>query len=72
MKTSKVFLAKGFLEYNKSLFALYNDDKIKFFSKNKFENKITIKENLINNIKVCQKNEEDKIVVFLLKKIFFI
>jgi len=72
LKISINFIAKGFFEYNKSLFVLYDDYKIKFFTKNKFENKITIKENVINNIKICQKNEEDKIVVIIPNKIFFI
>ena len=72
MKTSINIIAKGFFDYNKLLFALYDDDSIKFFTKNKFENKITIKECLIKNIRICQKNEGDKIVVFTSKKIFFI
>jgi len=72
LKTSINFISKGFFEYNKSLFALYDYDKIKFFTKNKFENKITIKESLIKDIKICQKNEENKIVVFIPKKIFII
>ena len=35
LKASINFIAKGFFEYNKSLFGLYDDDKIKFFTKNK-------------------------------------
>lgn len=72
LKTSINFISKGFFEYNKSLFALYDYDTIKFFTKNKFENKITIKESIIKDIKMCQKNEENKIVIFIPKKIFFI
>ena len=71
LKTSINFVAKGFFEYNKSLFALYDDDKIKFFNKEKFENKITIKESFVKGIKICQKNEENKIVVFIPKKNIF-
>jgi hypothetical protein len=36
------------------------------------ENKITIKESILKDIKICQKNEENKIIVFIPKKIFFI
>jgi len=72
LKISINFISKRFFKYNKSLFVLYDYDNIKFFTKNKFENKITIKESLIKDIKICQKNEENKIVVFIPKKIFFI
>jgi hypothetical protein len=37
LKTSINFEAKGFFEYNKSLFVLYNDDIIKFFNKENFD-----------------------------------
>ena len=70
LKTSINFEAKGFFEYNKSLFVLYNDDIIKFFNKENFENKITIKESILKDIKICQKNEENKIIVFIPKKYF--
>ena len=72
METSINFRAKGFFDFNNSLFTLYDDDSIKFFSKNNFENKITIKESFFKNIEICQKNEGDKIVVFNKSKIFFI
>ena len=72
LKTSIDFGAKGLFNYNNKLLGLYNCDTIKFITKNKFEDKITIKESLINNIKLCQKNEGNKIVVFTLKYFFFI
>ena len=72
IKTSITFKAKGFFDYNESLFGLFNNNIIKILTKNKFEDKITIKESIIKDITACQKNKGNKIVVFTKNRIFFI
>ena len=64
---------KGIFNYNENLLVTYDDYTIKFIAKNTLQNKFTIMETEIKNIKRCKKkNEEDIIFILALSYIFII
>ena len=54
----------GFLDFNEYLFALYSSYSIYFISKNNYETKFQINEYEINNIKICKKFNDEKILLY--------
>ena len=62
----------GFIDFNEELYAIYNLSKIKFISKNDDVIKFEINEKDLYEIKSCQKNEDNKILVLTNKYLIFI
>lgn len=58
------YKAIGFLDFNKDLIALYASNSIFFISKKDFESKIKIAEYGLNEIEVCKKINDEKILVY--------
>ena len=57
------FQVSSILDFNKYLLTLINNQSIVFVSKNNYEIKFKINEKCINNVKVCRKINEEKILV---------
>ena len=62
----------GFLDFNKSLLALYSSKSIFFISKNNYEKKFEINEFGLNEIKVCKKIDDAKILIYTGKNILIV
>jgi len=62
----------GFIDFNEELYAIYNLSRIKFISKNDNVIKFEIDEKDLYEIKSCQNNEDDKILVLTNKYLMFI
>lgn len=62
----------GFIDFNDDLYAIYNKSIILFISKNENEIKFEINEKDLYQIKSCQKNENNKILVLTQKYLIFI
>ena len=60
---------KGFLDFNKDLFALYSSYSIFFQSKDDFKTKFKIKEFGLGEIEICQKISDEKILIYTNKSI---
>ena len=64
---------KGIFNYNENLLVTYDDYTINFIAKNTLQNKFTIMELEIKNIKKCKKkNKEDLFIILVLSRIFII
>ena len=62
----------GYLDFNDELYAIYDNSLIQFMSKKDNKFKFEIREKDLNNIKSCQKNEKNKILVLTDKHLLFI
>ena len=62
----------GFIDFNDDLYAIYNKSIIQFISKNENKIKFEINEKDLYQIKSCQKNENNKILVLTDKYLIFI
>ena len=62
----------GILDFNDDLYAIYDDSLLRFISKKNDMIKFEIKEKDLSQIKSCQKNEENKILVLTEGYLIFI
>ena len=62
----------GFIDFNEDLYAIYNLYEIKFISKNENIIKFEINEKDLYEIKSCQRNEDNKILILTNKYLIFI
>jgi len=63
---------KGIFNYNENLLVTYDDYTIKFISKNTLQNKFTIMEPEIKNIKKCKKKNKGDLFIILVSSSIFI
>ena len=63
---------KGIFNYNENLLVTYDDYTIKFISKNTLQNKFTIMEPEIKNIKKCEKKNKGDLFIILVSSSIFI
>ena len=66
------FQVSSILDFNKYLLTLINNQSIVFVSKNNYEIKFKINEKCINNVKVCRKINEEKLLVLTSNNIIII
>ena len=62
----------GFLDFNKYLFAFYSYNSIYFISKNDYKTIFQLKEYGIEEIKICKKISDEKLLILTTKEIIII
>ena len=62
----------GFLDFNENLFCFYSSNSIIFYSKSDYKNKFSIKEYGLNEILICKKINNEKILAYTKQNIMII
>ena len=62
----------GFLDFNKDLIVLYSSDTLYFISKNDFKIKFKLKEYGLNEIQICKKINDLKLLIYTKENIIFV
>ena len=62
----------GLMDFNENLFCFYSSNSINFYSKKDYKNKFNIKEYELNEILICKKINDEKILVYTNKNIVMI
>ena len=66
------FNVDGFLDFNENLFCFYSSDIIYFISKNDYKTKFKVEEYGLNEIKICKKINDSKLLIYTGKNIIFL
>jgi hypothetical protein len=59
------FNVDGFLDFNENLFCFYSSDIIYFISKNDYKTKFKVEEYGLNEIKICKKINDSKLLIYI-------
>ena len=66
------FIVNGFIDFNEYLFAFYSSKTIYFISKNDYKTKFKVEEYGLDQIKICKKINDSKLLIYTAKNIIFI